>query len=805
MRVFMLAAGSVLATLPTVASEFSSGISCDKTAEQDLYVHPDLFAGEFGHYRVDGCDGVSPHLILAAGVEYTFHQTSVENWFHPLGFAYFPDGALVDANELEPAVVKDDTVDASCVATETCDHPRYFADANTYLGGPLGDGGFGLDEYEPTFASAIDVWQQAYTPVPEYNVRLTVNQTDTAEVFYFCHIHAGMSGRISICDLDGNGACTLRVAANPVELYSYTAPSEYDAECGTFGMEAYAGESGLCGDQRYLCTADGQTEDTVYGCFDAIDCAMALDMRVTYGGGGDEFPTFLRQMIPHHQNAVNMAKIMLTQPSCNVNSDTESDEEFEFLMRSVVNSQNAQIQYMRDYLDGSGEESVEEANCAEVRGAEAYMATVPAVDPASLLRDQACEILPTPGALYTDVNVTLDHYASEFGYFEFTVAAGGAITGGQQKCAGSAPNLVLAAGHEYRFHQNDITNWYHPMGFAYFPDGAIVDKDELEPTINPTPGANGDCDVTETCQSPMYYLGDNFMGGPGGDGGFGLDLYEPKFALSLDTWAEGDFDSLPDYNVRLNLTNPVTPEVFYFCHIHGGMSGRISVCDLSQDGSSCVVRDAATEAGGYLTDTPVFLAPHTVPDDFDQMCGSSGLSNYEPGAGYDDFCAGEVFLCTTPENYDSYAACYDAMDCAMHHEMKIEYTGNCQELFINSMIPHHQNAVNMAKTTLKYAGASLVTECLDENDEPIADSVCVDWEAQNLLREIIANQNAQIQYMRDYLGTIPGALSEPGFCFEPPVAPLTTTTTKVVSSAPGLSSATFTAVGFGLLSLVVSA
>jgi hypothetical protein len=50
----------------------------------------------------------------------------------------------------------------------------------------------------------------------------------------------------------------------------------------------------------------------------------------------------------------------------------------------------------------------------------------------------------------------------------------------------------------------DITNWYHPLGFAYFPDGAHDDKEELEPTVDPTPGDDSDCAASESCQSPMY-------------------------------------------------------------------------------------------------------------------------------------------------------------------------------------------------------------------------------------------------------------------------------------------------------------
>lgn len=748
--------------VPTVAGQTSGEEQlCDKTAETDLYVKLDFFAGEFGHFTVDGCDGVSPTLLLASGVEYTFHQQDISNWYHPLGFAYYPDGALVDATELEPNTAKSSS--EPCIATESCDSPYYYK-GTEFLGGPGGDGGFGLDAYEPAFAEHIERWyEEDRENIPDYNVKVSVNQPDTHEVFYFCHIHAGMSGRIRICDMT-DGECVLRTGTDE-DLYEVSEISSFDASCGTFGVSDYRFGGGQCSTEEFVC-AEPWDEDLVYTCFEAIDCAMNVDMRVSYGGVDDRFATFLRQMIPHHQNAVNMAKIMLKQPECNTNGD----EEFDNLMRSVVNGQNAQIQYMRDYLAGAGEESPEEAQCGKVRNADSFIPPESTATVGDLGRDQPCVLLPAADATFTNVTVTLDYYGGEFGYFKFSTSS--------SSCTGAAPNLILAADHEYRFYQNDVTNWYHPLGFAYFPDGAIVDADELEPGIDPS--ASG-CANTEACQSPQYYIGDDFLGGESGDGGFGLDSYEPTFSGSLGSWSEDDHAHPPLYNVRLSITDSDTPEVFYFCHIHGGMSGRITVCDLSEDGSQCASRPMVGTAEGYISDTPVYLAPHTVPSRFDATCGTTGLDTYEPGPAYDKFCEDKVFLCTSDEDYDIYAACYDAMDCAMNYEMKVLYTGNCDELFINQMIPHHENAVRMAKTTLRYVESALVTECLDEDENPIEGSECPDTEATGLLREIIQSQNAQIQFMRDYLGGVEGAQSVPAGCDER--RSNATTTTKVHDSA----------------------
>jgi len=63
-------------------------------------------------------------------------------------------------------------------------------------------------------------------------------------------------------------------------------------------------------------------------------------------------------------------------------------------------------------------------------------------------------------------------------------------------------------------------------------------------------------------------------------------------------------------------------------------------------------------------------------------------------------------------------------------------------LFVHQMIPHHQNAVNMAKALLK----TEKLECDDIRDQSNPECVLTE-----LLYEIINNQNHQIQTMYDYL------------------------------------------------------
>ena len=72
------------------------------------------------------------------------------------------------------------------------------------------------------------------------------------------------------------------------------------------------------------------------------------------------------------------------------------------------------------------------------------------------------------------------------------------------------------------------------MGFAYGPDGALDDQDELEPINTRT---NSICANTNSCPSPLYHLDGAFLGEPGTDN-FGLDDYEPKFFLPLLDWID---------------------------------------------------------------------------------------------------------------------------------------------------------------------------------------------------------------------------------------------------------------------------
>ena len=79
----------------------------------------------------------------------------------------------------------------------------------------------------------------------------------------------------------------------------------------------------------------------------------------------------------------------------------------------------------------------------------------------------------------------------------------------------------------------------------------------------------------------MYYKNGVFAGAgtyptAGNDGDFGLDAYEPEFFIRKEDWLA------TKYSVALTLTDTTyATDIFYFCHIHAGMSGYIKIADAS--------------------------------------------------------------------------------------------------------------------------------------------------------------------------------------------------------------------------------
>jgi hypothetical protein len=137
------------------------------------------------------------------------------------------------------------------------------------------------------------------------------------------------------------------------------------------------------------------------------------------------------------------------------------------------------------------------------------------------------------------------------------------------------PTIGLEIGETYTFSQVDRSNYMHPMGFAYYPDGAHDDKPELEPAVAATSKqrAAGSCVANATCPAPMYFSGDEYVGVysniaevknvTSGEEDFGLDVYEPLFFISSGDWAAMD-----PFSIKLRFDDEDHAEdIFYFCHV----------------------------------------------------------------------------------------------------------------------------------------------------------------------------------------------------------------------------------------------
>ncbi len=171
-----------------------------------------------------------------------------------------------------------------------------------------------------------------------------------------------MSGRIKLLE---NG-----VPINPTEDpplgYEYqTVDNEFDQACGTWGLSPFQLPNNQC-PERFVCLGDdfdsqvARVESSMpfadfASCIDAMNCHMMAGMT-TGASSGSEAVLFIHQMIPHHQNAVNMAKVLLKANTLRC-EDLISEEPhciLEKVIRSIIVDQNHQIQLMRGYLEALG-------------------------------------------------------------------------------------------------------------------------------------------------------------------------------------------------------------------------------------------------------------------------------------------------------------------------------------------------------------------------------------------------------------------------------------------------------------------
>ncbi|MFN3891027.1 MAG: DUF305 domain-containing protein [Beijerinckiaceae bacterium] len=109
------------------------------------------------------------------------------------------------------------------------------------------------------------------------------------------------------------------------------------------GAAAYAQHSGHGGHAGHAAPKPAASENAATKAFRAANDKMHKDMDIAFTGNADA--DFARGMIPHHQGAVDMAKIVLQYGT---------DPEIRKLAEEVVRTQEAEIKFMREWLAKRG-------------------------------------------------------------------------------------------------------------------------------------------------------------------------------------------------------------------------------------------------------------------------------------------------------------------------------------------------------------------------------------------------------------------------------------------------------------------
>ena len=378
-----------------------------------------------------------------------FPQSDVSNFYHPLGFAYYPDGAHADVDELEPGIAPPGSA-SKCADDMTCPAPMYFQ-AGTYLGeysndanvAPVTTGAdnFGLDDYEPKFFHPLGQW----TEYGDFSITLKFDIDDFSDdIFYFCHIHQFMTGRIKLLDTDD---FSLSLVDTPKIDYAYDEPSLYDRACGTFGLGDFQLPNSQCPD-KFVCNvpAGDPALSAFSDCIDSMDCAMMQGMTTGVSAGSIR-ALFMHQMIPHHQNAVNMAKALLNanQLNCPDILEETSDCTLEVIAREIINAQNGQIQSMQGYLDELGYDETDDCIVDMTDSSAGTTQSSPTTPRKKNLcaGGGACDVCRAncsgDECVFT---AKLNLFAGELGYYTF------------EECGDEVnPTLGMEVGKTYRFDQ----------------------------------------------------------------------------------------------------------------------------------------------------------------------------------------------------------------------------------------------------------------------------------------------------------------------------------------------------------------
>jgi hypothetical protein len=157
-----------------------------------------------------------------------------------------------------------------------------------------------------------------------------------------------MTGRVKFVDSSGAPLYPDDVPAIP---YEYETLGDYDKSCGSSGLEDFQLPNAQCPDQ-FVCNRPGGAVGKFAECIDSMNCAMLAGMT-TNVYDDNALALFSHQMIPHHQNAVNMCKSLLISGEADC-ADLEDEDDpactLNVICQEIINVQNAQIQAMRGVL-----------------------------------------------------------------------------------------------------------------------------------------------------------------------------------------------------------------------------------------------------------------------------------------------------------------------------------------------------------------------------------------------------------------------------------------------------------------------
>ena len=340
--------GCVASLMSGASASITSGKACTPTSAT-LKMKWNAYASEWGAYTIDGCDGVNPKLSLTAGTTYTLDQSDASNWcatrlrvlrlacpfppylnpvrpnmahcvlvpshrYHPVGFAYIAGGAHTACKDSTGTLGECPELGGEPAGTTI----QYYVDGVAVTSD---ESTFGLDAYEPLFFNSQGWWNEKNLDANPYQVTLNIPTTAKyTKIYYFCHIHAGMSAEIELTGtaggnelnpdtLGGETETSALAVFTKIQADHQKEVSSHDEACGTYNTYA-ADTKSTCSNSHFLC-GDGAS-GAYETCLKAIGCQMHHDMAVSVPSSStSKFATFARQMIPHHQNAVSMAKALL--------------------------------------------------------------------------------------------------------------------------------------------------------------------------------------------------------------------------------------------------------------------------------------------------------------------------------------------------------------------------------------------------------------------------------------------------------------------------------------------------------------